>query len=98
MIAHFRKHMPTGIIAIKLDAEGCLLDDTHQSVLAPAYPVKVLDTTGAGDTQFGLLVALQRGAGPPPADKFANRAAADCCTALGARRCQSAQGTNPRAT
>jgi sugar/nucleoside kinase (ribokinase family) len=85
MIAHFRRHMPTGIIAIKLDAEGCLLDDTHQSVLAPAYPVEVLDTTGAGDTWFGaLLVALQRGMALPTAGKFANRAAADCCTALGA--------------
>jgi sugar/nucleoside kinase (ribokinase family) len=85
MVARFRRHMPQGIIAIKLDGEGCILDDGAQAVFAPAYPIKVLDTTGAGDTWFGaLLVALRRGMGLATAGRFANRAAADCCTALGA--------------
>jgi len=85
MIASFRRHMPRGIVGIKLDAEGCLLDDGQRAVLVPAYPITVVDTTGAGDTWFGaLLTALIKGMPLEQAGRFANRAAADCCTALGA--------------
>ena len=45
----------------------------------------MIDTTGAGDTWFGaLLTALRHDMPLEQAGKFANRAAADCCTALGA--------------
>ena len=45
--------------------------------------VDVVDTTGAGDTWFGaLLVALRKEMPLEEAGRFANRAAADCCTAL----------------
>jgi ribokinase len=85
MVAAFRAHMPGGLIGIKLDAEGCYLDDGESTALAPAYPVQVIDTTGAGDTWFGgLLTALHHGMPLERAGRFANRAAADCCTALGA--------------
>jgi sugar/nucleoside kinase (ribokinase family) len=51
----------------------------------PAYPIKLVDTTGAGDTWFGgLLTGLIRNMPAEQAAKLANRAAADCCTALGA--------------
>ena len=51
----------------------------------PAAPVAVVDTTGAGDTWFGgLLTGLIRGMPLEQAGRFANRAAADCCTAFGA--------------
>jgi len=87
MIAAFRKHMPRGLIGIKLDAEGCLLDDGsgRGPVMVPAYKVDVVDTTGAGDTWFaGLLTGLIRGMPVEQAGRLANRTAADCCTALGA--------------
>jgi ribokinase len=85
MVAVFRRHMTSGLIAIKLDAEGCYLDDGTQAVRVPSYRVQVVDTTGAGDTWFGaLLTALIRQMPLEQAGKFANRAAADCCTALGA--------------
>ena len=85
MVASFRKQMKQGVIGIKLDAEGCYLDDGRRSVIAPAYKVSVVDTTGAGDTWFGgLLTALIKGMPLEQAARFANRAAADCCTALGA--------------
>jgi sugar/nucleoside kinase (ribokinase family) len=87
MIAAFRRHMPRGLIGIKLDAEGCLLDDGagRGPVMIPAYKVKVIDTTGAGDTWFaGLLTGLIRGMPLERAGRLANRAAADCCTELGA--------------
>ena len=86
MVAAFRKHMRPGtLVGIKLDAEGCYLDDGRQAVTARAYKIDVVDTTGAGDTWFGgLLTGLIRGMPLEQAGRFANRAAADCCTALGA--------------
>ena len=85
MARALRAHMPGGILGIKLDEDGCLLDDGEHSVIAPAYACDVVDTTGAGDTWFaGLLVALRKGMPLELAARFANRVAADCCTAFGA--------------
>jgi len=85
MVASFRRQMPRGLIGIKLDVDGCYLDDGTSSVQAAAYPVEVVDTTGAGDVWFaGLLVALHHEMSLEQAARFANRAAADCCTAFGA--------------
>ncbi len=85
MIAFFRQVMPKGLIAVKLDAEGCMLDDGSQREFAAGYKVDVKDTTGAGDTWFGgLLVGLERKMPLKQIGQFANRAAADCCSALGA--------------
>lgn len=85
MVASFRERMHTGLIGIKLDAEGCYLDDGTGGVFVPAYKVEVADTTGAGDSWFGgLLTALIKGMPLEQAGRFANRVAADCCTALGA--------------
>ena len=85
MVAAFRRHMKRGLIGIKLDAEGCYLDDGHGALPVPAYPITVIDTTGAGDTWYGgLLTALIKGMPLRTTGQFANRAAADCCTALGA--------------
>jgi len=85
MVAAFRRYMPGGLIGIKLDAEGCYLDDGKNALTASAYKIQVVDTTGAGDTWFGaLLTALSHQMPLEQAGRFANRAAADCCTALGA--------------
>ncbi|HZK79504.1 MAG TPA: carbohydrate kinase family protein, partial [Humisphaera sp.] len=85
MVAVFRKKMKTGLIGIKLDAEGCYLDDGLRPVFVPSYQVQVIDTTGAGDTWFGgMLTGLCKGMSLEQSGQFANRAAADCCTALGA--------------
>jgi sugar/nucleoside kinase (ribokinase family) len=85
MAAAFREKMKAGLIGIKLDAEGCYLDDGKRAVFVPSYKVDVVDTTGAGDTWFGgLLTGLCKEMSLEQAGRFANRAAADCCTALGA--------------
>ena len=86
MARALRPHMPPGsVLGIKLDKDGCLLDDGNQTVTAPAYKCDVVDTTGAGDTWFaGLLVALRKNMPLDQAARFANRVAADCCTAFGA--------------
>jgi sugar/nucleoside kinase (ribokinase family) len=86
MVAKFREHMkPHALVGIKLDADGCYLDDGQKAVTVPAYKITVVDTTGAGDTWFGgLLTGLIRDMPLEQAGQFANRAAADCCTELGA--------------
>jgi sugar/nucleoside kinase (ribokinase family) len=85
IVAKLRKHMPRALLGVKLDIDGCFLDDGQTSVLAPAYKIEVVDTTGAGDTWFGgLLTALRKNMPLAQAAKLANRAAADCCTAFGA--------------
>ncbi len=86
MIAAFRaRTRRDALIGIKLDAEGCLLDDGRQRIQVPAYKIKVVDSTGAGDTWFaGLITGLRKGLSLEQCGKFANRAAADCCLALGA--------------
>ncbi len=86
MAATFRQYMPTGArVAIKLDADGCYVEDRGRGEVVPAYPIDVVDTTGAGDTWFaGLLTGLIRGLPIGRAAQLANRAAGDCCTALGA--------------
>jgi sugar/nucleoside kinase (ribokinase family) len=86
MATAFRRHLPEGaIVGIKLDAEGCFLHDGHREAFVPSYKVDVVDTTGAGDTWFGgLLTGLVKGMPLERAGQLANRAAADCCTALGA--------------
>jgi sugar/nucleoside kinase (ribokinase family) len=85
MIKVFRQHMPAGLIGIKLDTAGCILDDAKQQVTAPIYKVDCKDTTGAGDTWYaGVLTALIKRMPLAQAAQFANRVAADCCTAYGA--------------
>lgn len=86
MAAHFRRQMPAGsIVAIKLDCDGCYVESDDDSAFVPAYPIQVIDTTGAGDTWFaGLLAGLVRGLSLERSAKLANRTAADCCTAIGA--------------
>jgi sugar/nucleoside kinase (ribokinase family) len=86
MAAAFRTHLPpSAIVAIKLDADGCYLDSKAGGTVVPAYKIEIVDTTGAGDTWFaGLLTGLIRGMSVDQAARLANRAAADCCTALGA--------------
>lgn len=78
--------MGPGIVAITMGANGCLLASKDQIVHVPAFTVKPIDTTGAGDAfmgglSFGLLQKwdLER------VGAFANACAALCCTRVGAR-------------
>ncbi len=85
MIGVFRKHMRGGLIGIKLDEEGCILDDGSKRAAAGIHKVDVVDTTGAGDTWYaGLLTAMLKKMPLEQAARFANRVAADCCTGYGA--------------
>jgi sugar/nucleoside kinase (ribokinase family) len=44
------------LAVIKRGAAGCVLVTQHETVLAPAYPVTVVDATGAGDSVAGAVI------------------------------------------
>ncbi len=74
-----------GMLCVTLGARGAMLLDGDQLYQAPAYPMPVVDTTGAGDVFRGaFIVALLRGDAPDRIVRFANAAAAISCTRLGA--------------
>lgn len=74
-----------GMLCVTLGTRGSMLligDELYQS---PAFHVKPVDSTGAGDVFRGaLIVALLRGDAPDAMLRFANAAAALGCTREGA--------------
>lgn len=80
-------HAAGGLIAISLGAEGAELWQDGQKIAAAAPPeVRVVDTTGAGDTfSAALTVALIEGMAPEAALRFAVTAGALACTRPGAQ-------------
>jgi sugar/nucleoside kinase (ribokinase family) len=74
------------LVAMTQGAEGCLIATRQEKVRVPAYPVKVVDSTGAGDAFMGgLSYGLLQGWEPRRLGVFANACAALCCTKVGAR-------------
>lgn len=65
---------------------GCIARWDGQTHTFPAFPVEVVDTTGAGDAFHGaFLYGLHRGWAPEHIVRFASAAAALNCRALGGR-------------
>ncbi|BDG06217.1 carbohydrate kinase family protein [Anaeromyxobacter oryzae] len=83
-----------GVACVTLGPRGALLRRGADVLHAPAEPVEVVDTTGAGDGFVaGLLSVLSRAGAPPAllptetlaaALRLANRVAGRVCTRLGA--------------
>lgn len=74
------------VVVVTLGAQGCLAIGPDEEQRLPAHPVTVVDTTGAGDTFCGVLVAyLERGAGLRAALQAATVGAALACTRAGAQ-------------
>jgi sulfofructose kinase len=68
-------------VAVTLGAEGVLFREADRFLRLPAFPVRPVDTLGAGDTFHGALaVALGEGRDWPDALRFATAAAAIRCT------------------
>lgn len=79
-----RLAVPTVIVT--LGARGCCARSAGAWLLQGAFPVKAVDTTAAGDTFCGALVAaLSLGDALPAALRRASAAAALACTRLGAQ-------------
>ena len=73
-------------VIVTLGARGALARIDGRNVLQPAFRVQALDTTAAGDTFCGTLIAaLARGAGIEDALRDASAASALACTRLGAQ-------------
>ena len=72
-------------VILTLGARGALMFEPEGETEVPAYKVKVVDPTAAGDAFCGgLAVALARGQSPGEAVKYANAAGALAVTVLGA--------------
>ena len=72
-------------VIIKRGAEGCCYSGPEGSCTLPAYPVKAVDATGAGDNFLaGFVSERLRGSSVGEALRFANACGALCTTAAGA--------------
>ncbi len=79
------KNHPNKLI-VTLGSKGVKYCDGKEIKLIPSYEVKVVDTTGAGDTFCGsFATGLVRGESLEEAIRFANKAAAFSITKLGAQ-------------
>ena len=78
--------MSAGFAIITAGSDGCYYSDGESVDHQPAFPVEVVDTTGAGDVFHGALAyALGRRWPMAQSAEFAAAAAALSCRALGGR-------------
>jgi len=74
-------------VAIKLGGKGCYIRETSGSTgeIIPAYNVKAIDTTGAGDSFCaGFITGLVKGMSFKDCGRFANAVGAHCVSSVGA--------------
>jgi 2-dehydro-3-deoxygluconokinase len=73
------------VVVLKMGEQGAYLATVDGRVRVPAYPVNVVDATGAGDTFCGsFLSRIILGDAPEAAVRYASVAAALKCTGYGA--------------
>jgi ribokinase len=73
-------------VIMKLGDQGCVYCGADGTFVSPAFPVRAVDSTAAGDTfNAALAVALVEGGDMEPALRFANAAAAISVTRAGAQ-------------
>jgi 2-dehydro-3-deoxygluconokinase len=74
-----------GVVVLKMGESGAYLATPEARVKIPAFPVRTVDATGAGDTFCGSFLArILAGDSPEPAARYAAVAAALKCTGYGA--------------
>jgi sulfofructose kinase len=74
-----------GMVCVTLGANGAMLITDGNCIAEPAFAVKAVDTTGAGDVfRAAFVYALLNGYAPRQMLRFANAAAALSCTRAGA--------------
>ena len=84
----FLDHYQIANLVLTLGSRGCMLVDINRNVeWIDAFPCTVVDTTGAGDTFLGALVArLAEGSSLTEAARFANAAGSLQCSRPGAQK------------
>ena len=71
-------------VMIKLGSKGCYFRNAKEEIELPAYRIKAVDSTGAGDNFIaGFASEILRGNSCREALRFANACGAICTTALG---------------
>ena len=84
-IQSLRARYPRAGVVITLGEQGALYADTSGLLSHPAYRVRAVDTTAAGDTFSGYFLAvINEGGSAAEALELASRAAAICVTRPGA--------------
>lgn len=85
-ISHALQLLAVPTVVVTLGAQGCVALHRGQLLQLPAFVVQAVDTTAAGDTFCGALVAaLAQGLALPEALLRASAAAACACTRAGAQ-------------
>jgi ribokinase len=85
-IADCLERISTPTVVVTLGHHGCCARSQGQLVLQPSFKVTPVDTTAAGDTFCGgLVAALAQGADMAQALRQASAAGALACTQLGAQ-------------
>ena len=78
--------LPCQSVVVTLGERGCLARHKGTLYQQAAFPIQAIDTTAAGDTFCGVLVAqLSQGTDWPAALRVANAASALTCLTLGAQ-------------
>jgi 2-dehydro-3-deoxygluconokinase len=84
MLDYYLKLGPP-VVVLKMGEAGAYLATPEARVRIPAFPVRTVDATGAGDTFCGSFLArILAGDSPEPAARYAAVAAALKCTGYGA--------------
>lgn len=79
-------------VIVSVGADGAVVYDRNGRRRVPAFKVKVIDSTGAGDAfRAGLAVSFARGLEIDEAVRFANACGALACTVLGAEPAMPSQ-------
>ena len=77
--------MGCGSVVVKLGAKGCLVLTDENCTTHPAYPARVVDTTGAGDAFVAAFIAgLVKGLPMETCARLGNAAGSVCVTVIGA--------------
>jgi len=85
-VAECLERIQVSIVVVTLGARGCCARNNGTFVVQPAFPITPVDTTAAGDTFCGSLVAaLSQGADLTRALAQASAAGALACTRMGAQ-------------
>jgi ribokinase len=85
-IASCLEHIDIPCVIVTLGSRGCCATEGDSIIVQSGFSVTALDTTAAGDTFCGVLVAaLSQGQSLQQALKTANAAGALACTRLGAQ-------------
>ncbi len=86
MVRRLRRRLGSEAAVVKLGEGGCIVDWRNGTKLIPAFKVKVVDSTGAGDAfNAGFIYGILNGLSPEESAIIGNAMGAYKCSGFGAR-------------